>query len=207
MTTNLTRRPTSSSLLTRLIEAPDLVRRLRRLPAQTFSALVHRIGVEDAGEIIALATTDQIVAAFDEDLFVNDTPGERETFDAHRFIVWLEVLLEAGSDVVAQRVAELSEDFVAHALSSIILVLDYEALMASRFRLGVGSSGRPTGSLRFRRRDTRPLLPTRTTTSLVHVSLLISFVLPQTGVQKNRNQHIVFPWGAAGETLRALCHI
>jgi len=135
MKTNLTPLPTPTTLLAKFIETPDLVRTIRRLPGQAFSALVRRVGVEDAGEIIALATTDQIVTAFDEDLFVNDTPGQRETFDAHRFIVWLEVLLEAGSDVVANRVAELSEDFVIHALSSIVLVLDYDALMA---RMSVG---------------------------------------------------------------------
>ena len=34
------------------------------------------IGIEDAGEIVALATTEQIVTAFDEDLFVNARPGD-----------------------------------------------------------------------------------------------------------------------------------
>jgi hypothetical protein len=124
----LSRRPSSTTLLARLIEAPDLVRTVRELPAQAFSALVRRVGVEDAGEIVALATTEQIVAAFDEDLFANKRPGEREVFDADRFAVWLDVLLEAGDDVAARRVAELSEDFVVRALSSLILVLDHDAL-------------------------------------------------------------------------------
>jgi hypothetical protein len=111
-----------------LIETPDLVQTVRALPTQAFSALVRQVGVEDAGEIIALATTDQIVAAFDEDLFVNANPGEREVFDGDRFAVWLEVLLEAGDDVAANRLAELSEDFVIQALSSLVLVLDNDAL-------------------------------------------------------------------------------
>ncbi len=124
----LSRRPSSTTLLARLIEAPDLVRTVRELPAQAFSALVRHVGVEDAGEIVALATTEQIVAAFDEDLFANKRPGEREVFDADRFAVWLEVLLEAGDDVAVRRVAELSQDFVVRALSSLILVLDQDAL-------------------------------------------------------------------------------
>jgi hypothetical protein len=122
------RRPASTTLLARLIETPDLVRAVRELPAPTFSALVRHVGVEDAGEIVALATTDQIVAAFDEDLFANESPGEREVFDGERFASWLEVLLEAGDDAAAGRMAELSEDFVVRAFSSLILVLDHDAL-------------------------------------------------------------------------------
>jgi hypothetical protein len=118
------------TLLARLINTPDVAKTVRSLPAQAFSALVQHVGLEDAGEIIALATNDQLVAAFDEDLFANTKPGERETFDSARFVVWLEVLLEAGDEITAKRVTELSEDFVVQALSGIVLVLDYEALLA-----------------------------------------------------------------------------
>ena len=130
MKTTLLRHAPPSTLLARLIDSPDLVQTIRALAPPTFSALVRHVGVEDAGELIALATTDQLVAAFDEDLFVNARPGERETFDRARFIVWLEVLLEANDDLVANRIADLSEDFVVQALSSIFLVLDYDALLA-----------------------------------------------------------------------------
>ncbi|HEY8943149.1 MAG TPA: DUF6178 family protein [Polyangiaceae bacterium] len=116
------------SLLRHLIELPELARTIQALPVQTFAALVRKIGVEDAGELVALATTEQLVCAFDEDLFVSDRAGERETLDIGRFVVWLEVLLETGDDVAAKRIAELDEDFVAHALSRILLVLDEEAL-------------------------------------------------------------------------------
>lgn len=116
------------SILNRLIELPDLARTIQALPAPTFAALVRQVGLDDAGELVALATTEQLVHAFDEDLFVGDRAGERETLDVGRFVVWLEVLLEAGDEVAADRVAELDEDFVAHALSGILLVLDEEAL-------------------------------------------------------------------------------
>jgi hypothetical protein len=70
MMNRLIRPTTSTTLLARLIDAPDLVRVVRAMAPSTFSALVRHIGVEDAGEIVALATTEQLVAAFDEDLFV-----------------------------------------------------------------------------------------------------------------------------------------
>jgi hypothetical protein len=116
------------SLLNSLIELPDLANTIQALPAATFTALVRKVGVEDAGELVALATTEQLVQAFDEDLFVSERVGDRESLDVGRFVVWLEVLLEAGDELAADRVAELDEDFVAHALGSILLVLDADAL-------------------------------------------------------------------------------
>jgi len=114
--------------LARLVESPALVQTVRSLPGPAFAALVRRIGVEDAGELVALATTEQLVAAFDEDLFGNPRPGEQETFDPARFVIWLEVLLEAGDAIAAQRTSELDLDFVVHALGSLIVVLEHEAI-------------------------------------------------------------------------------
>ncbi len=118
----------TTGLLARLIEDPNLPARIREMPNEQFTALVREVGVADAGELVALATTEQLVAAFDEDLFVNRRPGEREAFDRRRFVTWLEVLLEAGDDAVVGRIEELAEDFVAHALSSVVLVFDHETL-------------------------------------------------------------------------------
>lgn len=129
MSTSLSlRHAPAPSLLARLIQAPELERIVRDLPSADFAALVREIGVEDAGELVALASTEQLVAAFDEDLFVNSRPGGRETFSRERFVAWLEVLLEAGDQAAARRVAELSEDFVVNALSSLILVFDHDQL-------------------------------------------------------------------------------
>lgn len=118
------------SLLNNLIELPDLATTIQALPPQTFASLVRKVGVEDAGEIVALATTEQLVQAFDEDLFVSEHAGERESLDVGRFFVWLEVLLEAGDRAAADRVAELDEDFVAHALGGVLLVIEEDALRA-----------------------------------------------------------------------------
>lgn len=117
-------------MLRQWIERPDLPDAVRALAPEELAALVKRVGLEDAGEILPYASSAQLVAAFDEDLFQNDRPGEREVFDAGRFATWLEVLLEAGPERAAARVAELSESFVAHALSSLVLVLDHDALLA-----------------------------------------------------------------------------
>ncbi len=135
MPTRLTPSTRMRSLIARLIDDPELARTVRALPHSEFTSLIAKIGVEDAGEIIAFASTDQLVAAFDEELFVNDRPGEREAFSTDRFVTWLEVLLEAGDAAVARRITELSDDFVVHAVNSLLLVLDLDAL---NMRMGEG---------------------------------------------------------------------
>ncbi|MFO0550509.1 MAG: DUF6178 family protein [Polyangiaceae bacterium] len=125
---SLSRAGASRSLVARVLETPDLAERVRELPPASFAALVRKVGLEDAGEIVALATTEQLVTAFDEDLFVNEEAGEREVFDARRFALWVEVLMEAGDEVAAARAAELSEDFLAKGITSLVMVLDREAL-------------------------------------------------------------------------------
>lgn len=134
---SLDRSSSSKSFLLQLVDDPNLIQTVRALPESAFSALVRQIGIEDAGEVIALATTEQLVAAFDEDLFVNARPGERESFDPDRFAVWLEVLLEAGDAAAANKIAALSIDFVVHSLSQLVLVLDHDAL-----QLQMGEGGR-----------------------------------------------------------------
>ncbi|MBN2803127.1 MAG: hypothetical protein JXR91_08530 [Deltaproteobacteria bacterium] len=129
MSLKLYKKVKPETLLTRLIDNPNLIMAIQNLNPQDFSSIVRDVGVEDAVEIVAFSTTEQLVAAFDEDLFVNSAPGERETFSPLRFIIWLEVLLEAGEDEAAIRITELSFDFVVNAVNSLILVLDNDALL------------------------------------------------------------------------------
>ena len=56
--------------------------------------------------------------------------GEDETFDADRFVVWLEILVEAGADAVARRLAELSPEVVTLAFHRLVSVVDTDALAA-----------------------------------------------------------------------------
>jgi hypothetical protein len=129
MKARLAHRTVSKSLIERLVDAPNLARIVHALDAQTFSALVRRIGIEDAGALIGLATRDQLEAAFDDDLFTNKVPGEREAFDRSRFVLWLEALLAEGDSFAADRIASRPEDFVVEALSSIVAILDEDALL------------------------------------------------------------------------------
>ncbi len=120
----------SRALLGRILDQPDLPAQIERLPPPLLGKLIDRIGLEDAGEILSLASTEQIARIFDDDLWKNERPGEEETFDAERFLLWLEVMLEAGEAFVARKLVELPEDLVTLAFHRHLLVIDIDALAA-----------------------------------------------------------------------------
>jgi len=116
------------SMLARVLEEPDLVSAIQALPPASLLGLIERVGLEDAGELIALTTTEQLRRIFDEDVWRNGRPGEDDRFDPARFTLWLDVMLEAGAPFAADKLAELPEDLVELALHHHILVISLEEL-------------------------------------------------------------------------------
>jgi len=131
MSSRIARRTVRGGLLGQMLDDPQLVPQLRALPVPVLRQAILQIGLEDSGELIALASLEQLRGLFDEDLWRSPRPGLDEDFDGSRFAVWLEVLLEAGEAFVADRLAELSEDFLAFAVSQVARVLDTTEVAAS----------------------------------------------------------------------------
>ncbi|HEY3356978.1 MAG TPA: DUF6178 family protein [Polyangia bacterium] len=121
-------RPRPLQLLGRLLDDPTLVTTVQGLAPRTLGALVNAIGLADAGEIVALATTEQLQRVFDEDLWRSARPGQDETFDPERFALWLEIMLEAGEELTARKLVELPEDLVTLALHRHVLVINIDEL-------------------------------------------------------------------------------
>jgi hypothetical protein len=115
-------------LLMRILEEPGLVSMVQALQPRLLGRLIGHIGLEDAGELVALATTEQLQEVFDEDLWESERPGVDEAFDAGRFLLWMEVMLEAGAEFAASRLAELPEDLVVLALVKSVLVINLDEL-------------------------------------------------------------------------------
>src|SRR5262249_30023688 len=88
----------STKLLLRILERPGLVAAVRELPGAVLGRLIDRIGLEDAGELVALATTAQLERVFDDDLWRAERAGGDESFRPERFVLWLRVMAEAGEN-------------------------------------------------------------------------------------------------------------
>lgn len=111
-----------------MLHEPSLVATVQSLTPRALGKIIGHVGLEDSGEILSLATTEQIRRIFDDDLWRSDRAGRDEVFDADRFALWLEVMLEAGEDFVAEKIADLPEDLVTLGLHRRILVLDMDQL-------------------------------------------------------------------------------
>jgi hypothetical protein len=118
-------------LLERLLDIPNLPEVVRKLDPQILHRLVRVVGLEDCGEIVSLATPAQLMRVFDADLWRSDRRGQTESFDADRFGVWLEVLVESGVSNAALKVAGLDIDFVTAAILEHVLVVDESAEVAA----------------------------------------------------------------------------
>jgi hypothetical protein len=124
------------ALLDRIIDAPQVVQRLQ---PDVLHRVIERCGLEDCSQLVALATAEQLKAVFDLDLWRATRPGTDEQFDAARFGVWLEVLVDAGEEVAGQKLAGMDPDLVAAALAQHLRAFDLAATPAS------GSSDDATG--------------------------------------------------------------
>lgn len=115
--------------LARLLDRADLAEVVPSLDPQVLYRLVRHCGLEACGEIVALATPQQLTTIFDDDLWRSDLPGQEDLLDADRFALWLEVLAEAGDGVAAQKLAAMDFDLVASAVSAQVFVVDQESMM------------------------------------------------------------------------------
>ena len=121
------RAPEPPPLLERLLGTAHLAQVIPQLPPAVLHRVIQSCGLEDCAELVALATAEQLAAVFDLDLWRTAQAGLDEQFDADRFGVWLEVLMESGAAVAADKLAEMDVDLVIAALGQHIRVFDQAA--------------------------------------------------------------------------------
>lgn len=126
----------SEALIVRLLEEPELPAIVRRLEAPALTRLIGKIGLEDAGEWLVLATPKQLEQVLDADVWFAERPGEPERFQARRFALWIEVLTQAGPDQALSRLQAMDETFLAMALAKLTRVFDADRLQAYFAALG-----------------------------------------------------------------------
>lgn len=115
-------------LLARILDTPQLARVVPRLQPDVLHRVIQTCGLEDCGEILALATPGQLSNLFDLDLWRAPQPGWDEALDADRFGIWLHVLMEAGAAAAAEKVVGLDAEVVIAALAQHLRVFDVGAV-------------------------------------------------------------------------------
>jgi hypothetical protein len=112
------------TVLARILDTPHLEQVVPKLQPELLHRVIQSCGLEDCGELVALATPKQLARIFDLDLWRSAQPGMDEQFDAERFGVWLEVLAELGAGMAAQKLAKMDADLVIAGLAQHARVLD-----------------------------------------------------------------------------------
>src|SRR5262245_13792150 len=112
------------TVLDRILNTPHVEHVIPRLQPDLLHRVIQSCGLEDCGELVVLATSEQLTRIFDLDLWRSGQPGMDEQFDADRFGVWLEVLAECGSSVAARKLAEMDSDLVIAGLAQHTRVFD-----------------------------------------------------------------------------------
>jgi hypothetical protein len=122
----------STRLLAYVLEQPALVQAVRELDGASLGKLIEHIGLEDAGELIALTSLEQLEQVLDDDLWRASQLAEDERFDPRRFATWLAVMLELGDDFTVRRLCALPRDLLTLAVHRLVLVVDMDALISEQ---------------------------------------------------------------------------
>jgi len=90
--------------------------------------VIDAYGLEDCVDLVAQATPAQLAHVFDLDLWRPARPGLDEQFDAARFGRWIEVLVEAGAEIAAAKVAAMPLPQIVAGLAHHVRVFDHSAV-------------------------------------------------------------------------------
>jgi hypothetical protein len=126
----------SRPLLDRLLNTPDLAKIVPHLQPEVLHRVIQICGLEDCAEFVALATPEQISRVLDLDLWRVRMQGGDEQLDTDRFGMWLEVLMQSGTAVAAQKLSGLDIELVTAGFARHSAVFDFAAV--SSFTTGDG---------------------------------------------------------------------
>ena len=118
----LSHRQSAKQLMRTLEASTALPAFIKTLKTPVLKRLIDYVGLRDAGELIALTTTNQLREVFEEVLWQTLVPGQAEGPQPEMFLQWLDVLLEVSPAFAAQRLIELGETFVVLHFAPLIRV-------------------------------------------------------------------------------------
>src|SRR5258708_9950482 len=112
----------------RLLKTPHLAKAVPHLQPEVLHRIIQICGLEDAAEFVALATPDQLARILDVDIWRARTAGVDEEFDADRFGLWLDVLMQSGAAVAVEKLMGLDTETVVAGFSGHLAVFDQAAV-------------------------------------------------------------------------------
>lgn len=99
-----------------ILEAADAESLVRRLPAQEIYLLIKELGLDNAAELVALASTEQITAFLDLDCW------DRDQLDEKSALPWLALLLEVGEEKVVETAREMEFELLVLIASKLVTI-------------------------------------------------------------------------------------
>jgi len=122
--TSLQRVQDDRPLLARLLDAPNLELVVGQLPAATLHSLIQHSGLEECAALVAHATPEQLQYVLDLDVWRSNRPTADEHLDADRFVAWIEVLMDAGSEAFARQLEKFDGDLLVAGFAQHLRVFD-----------------------------------------------------------------------------------
>jgi hypothetical protein len=114
----------SQTLLEQITSFPNLERLVPQLGPEVLHKVIATCGLEECAELVAHATPAQLMGVFDRDLWRRRGSGLDEAFDAERFGRWLQMLVDAGAELAAEKLEGIDLDLVIAGMSQHIRVFD-----------------------------------------------------------------------------------
>ena len=112
------------TLLARLLQTPDLPAIVPRLQPEVLHRVIQACGLEDCGEFVALATPAQLTRLLDLDVWRGGGAGRDDVLDGDRFGLWIDVLVQCGPAVAAEKLLALDHVLVVSGLMEHVIVYD-----------------------------------------------------------------------------------
>jgi hypothetical protein len=126
-------RSKSSSLVSTLLENPQLPSYIQRLEGTSLAKLVQHLGKEDAQPLLQYATPEQITDLIEIDAWQSPAPGVDETFSPEKFLEWIELWSEAGPAQLTTQLRNLGTQLFALTLDKFVVVVDIFEIGVSGF--------------------------------------------------------------------------
>ncbi|MEM7098354.1 MAG: DUF6178 family protein [Pseudomonadota bacterium] len=118
----------ASKLVAALLEQPQLPAYVDQMSTPALNNLIQHVGKEDAQELIELTSANQIREIIALDVWESAGPGTEERFAPAKFLEWVYIWQDMGSQFLVEKLHELGSDLFSASLLEYAVVVDIETV-------------------------------------------------------------------------------